>query len=109
MPRRDSQGTLLGLEHETVFYDDEALVQPLRAVRFLARQGNLNDVPPNNLMHCNQTFFVVGGRATPLVPGTEIEYKVEDLYGRPWAAIWEEHFEQRMQRPQSPDLFDFDR
>jgi hypothetical protein len=108
-PRSDSQGKLVGLEHETVFYDDEALVEPLRAVRFLPRQGHFNDVAPNNLTHCNQTFFVVDGRATPLVPGAKIEYTVEDLYGRPWAAIWEEHFEQGMQRPQAEDLFDFTR
>jgi hypothetical protein len=107
-PRSDSQGRLLGLEHEAVFYDEEGLVEAIRNVRFLARQGGFNDVPPNNLTHCNQTFFVVNGRATPLVPGTEIDYKVEDLYGRPWAAVWEEHFEQGMQRPASEDLFDFE-
>ncbi len=64
-PRADPQGKLLGLEHEAVFYDEEALIQPIRNVRFLARQGDFNDVPPNNLTHCNQTFFVVNGRATP--------------------------------------------
>jgi len=108
-PRLDSQGKLLGLEHEAVFYDEEGLLQPIRNVRFLARQGDLNDVPPNNLTHCNQTFFVVDGRATPLVPGTEIRYRVEDLYGRPWAAVWEEHFEQGMRRPSAEDIFDFER
>ena len=108
-PRRDAQGRLLGLEHEAVFYDEEGLVQPVRNVRFLARQGDFNDVPPNNLQHCNQTFFVVNGRATPLAPGARIEYRVEDLYGRPWAAVWEEYFETGMQRPKSEDLFDFER
>ena len=107
-PRADAQGKLLGLEHEAVFYDEEALVQPVRNVRFLARQGDFNDVAPNTLTHCNQTFFVVNGRATPLAPGTEIRYRVEDLYGRPWAAVWEEYFEQNMQRPKSEDIFDFE-
>jgi hypothetical protein len=107
-PRSDPQGKLLGLEHEAVFYDEEGLVQPIRNVRFLARQGDFNDVPPNNLTHCNQTFFVVNGRAAPLAPGTEIRYRVEDLYGRPWAAVWEEYFEQGMQRPEAEDLFDFE-
>jgi hypothetical protein len=106
-PRMGSQGQLLGLEHEAVFYDEEGLVQPIRNVRFLARQGGFNDVAPNNLTHCNQTFFVVNGRATPLVPGAEIQYRVEDLYGRPWAAVWEEYFEQGMQRPEAEDIFDF--
>ena len=84
-------------------------MQPIRNVRFLPRQSDLNDAPPNNLTHCNQTFFIVDGRATPLVPGAEIVYRVEDLYGRPWAAVWEEYFEQGMQRPASEDLFDFGR
>jgi hypothetical protein len=106
-PRTDPRGKLLGLEHEAIFYDPEALVEPVRNVRFLARQGNLNDVPPNNLTHCNQTFFVVNGRATPVSPGVEIEYRVEDLYGRPWAAVWEQYFEQGMQRPKGDDIFDF--
>jgi hypothetical protein len=108
-PRLDSQGKLVGLEHEAVFYDEEALVQPVRDVRFLARQGDFNEVPPNNLTHCNQTLFLVNGRATPLAPGTDIRYRVEDLYGRPWAAVWEEYFEQGMQRPEAEDIFDFKR
>jgi len=45
-----------------------------------------------------------------VTPGfTEIRYRVEDLYGRPWAAVWEEHFEHGMQRPQREDIFDFER
>jgi hypothetical protein len=66
-------------------------------------------VPPNNLTYCNQTFFLVNGRATSLVPGAAIQYRVPDLYGRPWAAAWEEYFEQKMQRPKAEDLFDFER
>jgi hypothetical protein len=107
-PRMGSRGELLGLEHEAIFYDDEALAEPVRAVRFLPRQGELNDVAPHNVAHCNQTLFLVNGRATPLVPGATITYRVEDLYGRPWAAVWEEYFEQGMQRPADEDLFDFE-
>jgi hypothetical protein len=108
-PRSDGQGKLIGLEHEAVFYDPEGLAQPIRSIRFLPRQGDLNDVPPNNLTHCNQTLFPVNGRATPVVPGVVLQYRVEDLYGRPWAAVWEEYFEQKMQRPKGEDLFDFER
>ncbi len=106
-PHLDARGKLVGLEHEAVFYDEEGLVQPIRAIRFLSRQGDLNDVPPVNLTHCNQTLFLVNGRATQVVPGTVIQYQVEDLYGRPWAAVWEEYFEKGMQRPKTEDLFDF--
>lgn len=108
-PRLDGQRQLVGLEHETVFYDPEGLVQPVRSVRFLPRLGSLNDVPPNNLTHCNQTIFSVNGRPTPAAPGTVIQYRVEDLYGRPWAAVWEEYFEQKMQRPKREDIFDFEK
>ena len=107
-PRTDEEGHLIGLEHEAVFYDEEALVEPVRNVRFLPRVGGFNDVPPNNLTHCNQTFFVVDGRATPVAPGAVISYHVEDLYGRPWAAVWEEYFEQGMQRPEREDIFNFE-
>ena len=40
-PRSDPQGKLLGLEHEAVFYDEDALLQPIRNVRFLPRAGRL--------------------------------------------------------------------
>ena len=107
-PRKTPEGTLLGLEHEAIFYDEEGLVQPIRSIRFLARLGDFNDVAPNNLSWCNQTIFPIDGRGTPVNPGTVIEYEVEDLYGRPWAAIWEEYFEDGMQRPKDDDLFDFE-
>jgi hypothetical protein len=107
-PRVGGDGALLGLEHEAVFYDEEGLVEPIRDIRFLARQGHFNDVPPNNLTHCNQSIFPTGGRGTPVAPGTVVQYRVEDLYGRPWATIWEEYFEQGMQRPEDDDIFDFD-
>lgn len=107
-PRTGRSGELLGLEHEAVFYDEEGLAEPIRNVRFLARQGDFNDVPPINLTHCHQTIFPIDGRGTPVVPGKVIEYQVEDLFGRPWAAIWERYFEQGMQRPADEDLFIFE-
>ena len=107
-PRKRADGALLGLEHEAIFYDEDVLVEPVRAVRFLARRGGFNDVPPNNLTHCYQTFFPIEGRGAPVAPGTVIEYRVEDLYGRPWAQIWERYFETGMQRPETEDIFDFE-
>jgi hypothetical protein len=106
-PRKAEDGSLLGLEHEAIFYDEEAFVEPVRAMRFLPRRGNFNDVPPNGLTHCYQTIFPVNGRGVPVAPGTAIEYRVEDLYGRPWAQVWERYFETGMQRPEREDIFDF--
>ena len=50
-------------------------------------------------------------RSTPArAPGTVIEYRIPDWYDRPWARIWEEYFEEGMQRPEvEEDIFDFER
>jgi hypothetical protein len=108
-PRSGDDGRLLGLEHESVFYDSEALREPIRAVAFFPRRGAFNDVAPNNLTYCNQMIYPRDGRGVPVTPGSVIEYEVEDLYGRPWAAIWEQYFEQGMQRrEENEDIFDFE-
>jgi len=103
-PRRFADGKFAGLEHETIFYDPEAFVQPVRDIRFFSRRGDLSNAPPFHLEHCNQTIFVgEDGRGTQVPPGTEITYKVRDLYDRPWARIWEEYFEKGMKRPADAD------
>ena len=56
-----------------MFYDPEALVQPVRDVRFFSRRGDYTDAAPG------------------------------DLYDRPWARIWEEYFEKGMKRPAAAD------
>jgi hypothetical protein len=48
-------------------------------------------------------FLGEDGRGTQVSPGTTIQYKVRDLYDRPWARIWEEYFEDGMSRPQEDD------
>jgi len=106
-PRKDARGNLTGLQHETVFYDEEGLVEPIRAVRYFVRQGDFNDVAPNTLTHCNQNIYNINGRGQVVTPGTVIDYKVEDLFNRPWAAIWEEYFEEGMQKPAAEDFFEF--
>jgi hypothetical protein len=44
-----------------------------------------------------------------LSPGVTIDYTVPDMYGRPWAQIWERYFEEGMQRPEDESIFDFSR
>ena len=39
----------------------------------------------NVFIDCVQTIFPVDGKATPVAPGTVIQYEVPDMYGRPWA------------------------
>lgn len=102
--RHDSDGSFIGLEHETVFYDPDVFVEPVRDIRFFAYQGEYTDFAPFTLEHCNQTIFLgEDGRGTQVSPGTTIEHTVRDLYDRPWARIWEEYFEQGMSRPAEDD------
>lgn len=106
-PRLAPDGKLAGIEHEIVFYDPEAFVQPLRLIQVHIRTGDLDEVDPSIYARCMQTIFPVDGRPRPVSPGTTIPYTVPDLYGRPWARIWEQHFEKRMSRPADKDIFEF--
>ena len=42
-PRKDAQGRLIGIRHETVLYDPEAYVDPVRIVQTWERLGRLNE------------------------------------------------------------------
>jgi hypothetical protein len=106
-PRRDLTGELAGIEHEIVFYDREALAEPLRLVQVLIKTGELDEVDPFVYSRCVQTIFPIDGRPQPLSPGVTIDYTVPDMYGRPWAQIWEQYFEQGMERPEGESLFEF--
>ena len=105
-PNRDASGRFVGLNHEAIFYDPDALVQPLRIVRNLVKQSGFEEGDPYVFIECVQTLFPRNGRATPVSPGTAIPYEVPDMYGRPWAHVWEEYFEQGMERPKESDRHD---
>jgi len=106
---RDENDTVYGLNHEAIFYDPEALVEPIRIVRNLEKQSELGEGVPYQFIECTPSIFNVEGRATPVAPGTVIEYKVPDMYGRPWAENWEEFHEQDMERDQEEvDIFSFE-
>jgi len=102
--RHDADGNFIGLNHESVFYDADVFVAPVRDLAFFSRQGDYAEFTPINYSHCNQTIFLgADGRATQVSPGSTIDYTLYDLYDRPWAKIWEEYFEQDMQRPEEDD------
>jgi hypothetical protein len=107
-PNRDKAGRFLGLNHEGVFYDPEALVEPIRMTRTLERISGFDAGEPYTFIECVQTIFPVDGRAKPVVAGTVIPFKVPEMYGRPWAKIWEEYHEKGMQRPPEKELIKFD-
>ncbi|HWJ86749.1 MAG TPA: hypothetical protein VNS12_01590 [Pelagibacterium sp.] len=104
---REENGEFVGLHHETIFYDAEALLQPVRQIQWYEFQNDFTEGDPYIFIECNQTIFPIDGRATPTSPGQTIEYTVPDRFGRPWAAIQEQYFEQDMERPQAEGLFGF--
>jgi hypothetical protein len=106
-PRYDPAGMLAGIEHEVVLYDPQAFAEPLRLIQVHIKTGELDEVAPFIYGRCIQTIFPVDGRPQPVSPGVTIEYTVPDMYGRPWAQIWERYFEQGMERPQDRSLFEF--
>jgi hypothetical protein len=106
-PRRGPAGELAGLEHEIVFYDEEALAAPLRLIQVHIKVGEIDEVDPFIYARCIQTIFPINGRPQPLSPGVTIDYTVPDMYGRPWAQIWERYFEEGMERPEGDSIFEF--
>jgi hypothetical protein len=106
-PRKDANGTLIGIRHETVLYDVDAFVDPVRIVQSWNRVGDLGENDPFPVMECVPQIFPVKGVATPVSPGSRFEYEYPDIFGRPWAQIWEKYHEPGMKRPEPEDIFSF--
>jgi hypothetical protein len=106
-PHRDKEGKFVVLDHEGVFYDPEALVEPIRIVRDFVKLSDLDEGDPYVFTQCLQTIYPQNGRATPVAPPATIQYDVLDMYDRPWAQIWEKYWEQGMSRPEPEDIFTF--
>ena len=104
-PIRDKDHNVVELNHEAIFYDPEALVEPIRIIRNYRRLGDFDEGDPIQYIHCIPSILPVKGKATPVTPGQTIEYEVPDMYGRPWAQIWEKYWEKGMQRPKEKDIF----
>ena len=110
-PNHDEDGNFTGLNHEAILYDSEALVEPIRIVRNMNKINNFSDAkaPPYNAIDCMQSIFPVDGHTTTFSPGAEIQYRIPDMYGRPWGDIWERAFEQNMEKGSTgPDIFSFE-
>jgi hypothetical protein len=107
-PRVDAQGQFIGLHHEVILYDEEALAEPVRIVHLLDRDHALNAGEPFTYMECVPQAFPLDGNTTPMAPGQTFSYRVPDIFGRPWAQIWEQYHEEGLQRPQIESIFDFE-
>ncbi|MGH9808141.1 MAG: hypothetical protein ACRD9W_12930, partial [Terriglobia bacterium] len=103
-------GVFVGLNHETILYDAEALAEPVRIVRNLNKIDKFTDADatPYAFIECVQTIFSIEGHNAPKSPGAVFQYEMPDMYGRPWAAIWEKYFEKGMSKPDANEgLFEF--
>ena len=107
-PNRDADGNLYGINQEGIFYDPEALVEPIRIVRNLEKQGGINSGDPYQFIECIPTIFNISGVPTPVAPGEVIDYRIPDMYGRPWAQNWEAFHEEGMQGEEEEDIFSFE-
>lgn len=98
-PVHDDDGGFIGIDWETIIYDPEALVEPVRILWHRSYQQGWDTAGRLGFVECTRRLYPVDGFATQVAPGDVIEYRVPDMFGRPWAQIWEEYFEQDMQRP----------
>jgi hypothetical protein len=96
-PRKDTTGKHIGIKTEVILYDPEAFADPLRIVQNLDKlEGPIDPFP---IMECIPQSFPVDGHTTPMSPGQTFQYTVPDIFGRPWAQIWERYHEKGMERP----------
>ena len=90
-PVNDAAGKYVGLDQETIFYDPEAFVQPLRATYRYRRIALLSSPTMRyTYIECLSNIKNVNGRATQL---TSDDPDYVDYYGRPWAQDWKKYFE----------------
>jgi hypothetical protein len=88
---------LIALEHEAIWYDPEAFVQPLRVKdRFLQRAPAGDPQARYTFIECLSNIKNVNGVPKQL---NKADPNFIDYYGRPWAQNWEKWFEQGWDKP----------
>jgi hypothetical protein len=93
---------------EITLYDPLAFVAPLHLEALYLYRDGPDSEQRYQWKECQQALWNVNGRLQPVAPGTVIQYRIPDWYDRPWAKIWEEYFEDGMQRPAADEsIFDF--
>ena len=97
-PVNDATGKFIGLDHETIFYDPDAFVAPVRAAFRFTRIAQTGD--PNRrytFIECLSNIVNSDGRPKQL---TNADPRYVDYYGRPWAKNWEKYLEAGWDKPQ---------
>ena len=94
-------GQAHGHRHEAIFYDPEALVEPIRIVRNLTAHGCAGRWQSLHLHRVRAQHLSGQGPRHAGHAGPGDQFEVPDMYGRPWAKNWEKYFEQGMKRPEA--------
>lgn len=103
---RDEEGNI---HLEITMYDPLAFVAPLRLDVIYTYLEGPESARRYQWKECQRSLWNIDGRLQPVRPGTVIEFRLPDWYDRPWARVWEEYFEEGMQRPEpEDDIFDFE-
>ena len=96
-PALDAGGKFIGLDHETIFYDPDAFITPVRASFRFARRAT-TDAPDRRytFIQCLSNIYNTDGRPKQV---TASDPRFVDYYGRPWAKNWEQNFEKGWEKP----------
>jgi len=98
-PLYDADHHFIGLDHEAIWYDPEAFVQPLRVRDRFLRRAEAGDADARyTFIECLSNIKNVKGRPVQITKG---DPDFIDYYGRPWAQNWEKWFEQGWEKPDS--------
>ena len=98
-PARDAAGKFIGIDWETIIYDSEAL-GPAGSDSVASKLQQDGRRPSGSDGRSAPALFIRSmATRVPLRQERSFEYRVPDMTDRPWAKIWEEYFEKKMQRP----------
>ncbi len=97
-PVVDADGKFVGIEDEAVFYDPDALLQPVIVKdRFLRRATADDPTARYTFIECLSNIKNADGRPKQI---SKNDPDFIDYYGRPWAQEWEKYFEVGWDKPE---------
>jgi hypothetical protein len=101
-PSKDASGKFVGLEEEVIFYDPDALTQPIHIKDRFLRKATLDSQTERfTFIECLSNVHNVNGRPKQL---NKNDPEFIDYYGRPWAQVWEEYFEKGWDKPATSEV-----
>ncbi len=101
-PAYDADHKFIGIDHEAIWYDPGALVQPIRLNERYLRIAQPDDQQARfTFIECLSNIRNVNGRPKQLTKG-DPDYI--DYYGRPWAQNWETWLEKGWDKPDDNEV-----